>query len=94
MTPFALIVAALAAYRITRLLIDDEVIERPRNWVLDRFPLWLDNLFTCYWCIGFWVSVLVLAFAWNVPASSWVLAPFAISAVVGLIAERNGQNTE
>lgn len=48
----------------------------------------LAYLITCYWCAGFWISLAVVLAASLTPAAVWaVLAlPFALSAVVGLLA--------
>lgn len=65
---FALL--ALVAYRIWRLLAEDEVLERPRRWLV-RLPRdWdeenpiprayrneLGGFISCPWCLGFWISL-------------------------------------
>ena len=38
-TALVLLVLALAAYRITRLVVEDSLTERPRGWMRRRFPL-------------------------------------------------------
>jgi hypothetical protein len=82
--PFVLV--ALAAFRTWRVIAEDTILDRPRA----RFVGWLpkgEEFVTCPWCAGFWVSL-----AWWGAWEAWphwtliVAAPFAISAVVGLIA--------
>lgn len=85
------LILALGAYRITRLIIEDEVLDRPRDALFKRLepgkPIY--TLLTCYWCLGFWVSVLVVGLYWAVPGvAPWILAPFALSAVIGLIDQK------
>lgn len=86
-----LLIGILAAYRITRLIIEDEVLDAPRNAVFERIKPngYLYTLLTCYWCLGFWVSILVVGLIWLFPTvAPWVLAPFALSAAVGLIDQK------
>lgn len=78
-----LVVDLLAAYRLTRLVVDDTF--PPVKWLRDRIvaahttvvanpgggtvdkPGALAELVQCPWCAGFWVSVLVVAAHWAVP---------------------------
>ena len=85
------VILALASYRITRLVIEDEIADRPRNWLFKKIKpgSFFDTLLTCYWCLGFWVSVLVVGLYWAFPdVTPWILAPFALSALVGLIDQK------
>lgn len=84
------LILVFAAYRLTRLSIDDKITEGVRGWVLRRFdPTGKPHyFFTCYWCAGLWVSFGVFIFARIVPGANWILIPLAISAGVGIIAER------
>ncbi len=65
---FALL--ALAAYRIWRLLAEDEILEWPRRYLVRLPQTWdegdsiprayrnkLADFLTCPWCLGFWVSL-------------------------------------
>lgn len=91
---------ALAAFRIFRLLGEDTILDRPRAWAL-RLGNWQEGqrvpasyrekwgtFITCPWCAGFWISLAWWG-AWLVwPHGTLVAAtPFAISAVVGLVAK-------
>lgn len=76
-------------WRITRLLIYDNILDRPRNWV-KRQHAWLDALLSCPWCAGFWVSVaatigLYATGAVSLPILVWYLLPFAFSAIAGAL---------
>jgi len=95
------VVIALVAFRLWKLIADDRILERPREWVLDRIDVrrgstyWSDFI-VCPWCAGFWVSGLTLA-AYLSTLGSWpddlegaVVAVgvwFALSAVVGILGE-------
>lgn len=91
-TPDALtlLLLALGAYRFTLIFTTDVVTEPLREKIWSKFPpnTYLGYLFTCNWCMGFWVSAL-----WVV---AWIFAPdllvvvslvLAISAVIGLLSD-------
>lgn len=83
----ALLLAAFASHRATRLVIEDTVANRPRTWLAVRLPVKLSQLVVCAWCAGFWISgaavglVIVLGYvpvralplAWPAVASASVL---------------------
>jgi len=92
--PFA--VDALAAYRLTRLVVDDSILDGPRGRMLGRLdeptgPAWALKLgegLRCYWCVGMWAAAAVTAARWAAETpwrpTSWLLA---VSAAAGLIAQ-------
>jgi hypothetical protein len=84
-----LVVLGLGTFRIARLVVEDDITLPVRSWLFDRFPSdWLISLLSCVWCAGFWVSVGVAACWWLFPVVTWwVLLPFGLSAVAGLLAE-------
>jgi uncharacterized protein DUF1360 len=61
-----------------------------RVWRLSAGQPAVAYLVTCYWCSGFWIGAAVVLAASLIPATPWALiaAPFALSAVVGLLADR------
>jgi hypothetical protein len=74
------IVLSFAAYRITRFIVFDTLIDEPRNWLYrklstrgepkDRgryFKEKLMDLTSCTFCTGFWVSLIV----YSVYQSEW-----------------------
>ncbi len=82
------LILILAAYRITMLIIEDEILDVPRNAIFKRIKRggYLDTLLTCYRCLGFWVSILVVGLYWLFPeVTPWILAPFALSALVVIL---------
>ena len=85
-----LLLLGLGAYRFTLILTTDVVTETFREKIWSKFPpsTKFGYLFTCNWCMGFWVSLL-----WVL---GWVFAPdvlvvvslvLAISAVIGLLSD-------
>lgn len=86
------VVDALAAYRITRLLITDTILDRPRS-ALRQFALrhqrnMLLELIGCPWCLGAYVAAGVVA-ARRAAPGLWqpVACVLAFSAVTGLLSE-------
>lgn len=86
------LILALAVFRLYRLIAEDDILDRPRDWALDRLNeeqlTKLDKLITCPWCLGFWLSV-VTWLAW-LAAPDWTVGlsfPWALSAAVALIAK-------
>ncbi len=86
--PILTIIFALAAYRLTRLLIEDVATEPIRDFVWKRRPVTtkIGYLFTCYWCMGMWVAGSWFIFWGIVPEVALVLSLIlSISAFIGLI---------
>ena len=97
-TWWELTLASLAVYRLWRLLAVDEILDRPRLYLLkasgwkpgQQTPAgyrtkWADFLL-CPWCAGAWITLGAWVFWLFFPSLSLVVAtPFALSAVVGLI---------
>lgn len=82
------VVLVFAAYRVTRFVTVDTIVDVPRQWMLDRVPEKLGEGLTCPWCIGSWISFAVVAIAWlfvELPLpGAWFLA---VAAGVGLVAK-------
>lgn len=62
-----LAVAALASFRVTRLVTTDTIADRPRRavqaWALTNRHAKLEQLVSCSYCAGFWVTLAVVLFA-------------------------------
>lgn len=92
MTALAAIRDALAVYRLTKLVIDDEITSDLRDKVFEKFPpesTKIGYLFTCPWCVSIWIAAGLLVGKKIAPTAqenlSWVMAA---SAVTGLLEER------
>lgn len=98
-SPWVALILFAASFRIWRLLAEDELLERPRRWVVrlprdwddgmmlpEGYRLELAKFITCPWCFGFWITIVVWAL-WQIePHWTSVLAvPFALSAGVGIV---------
>jgi len=83
--PVALVLYAVAVYRLARLVTADTITERPRQWIAERGDRW--SLFiTCPWCTSVWLAAGWALLASLLPAGALVLgAILAWSAVAGLL---------
>jgi hypothetical protein len=86
-------VSALAAYRLTRLVIEDEITEPLRDKVVARFGAPQDSklsyLVHCPHCVSMYASVGIVMADMMVPRLARpVLRALALSAVVSLAYER------
>lgn len=88
------VVLVLACARLIRIFNVDEVATPLRSWVINkaeakhgRWWLFLEALVRCFWCSGFWVSLLVTSYAagmaaWLTPVT--LLQAAAATPVVAL----------
>jgi hypothetical protein len=84
--PTALTVSALAVYRLTRLLVEDEVTRPVRERLAENAEGRLAYFVTCPWCVSVWVGAAWVGFTAAAPAvAAPVGAAFAWSAVAGLL---------
>lgn len=83
------IILALAVYRASRIIIEDTVLDKFRNWVWSKSAPskgGIGYLLTCYWCASFWVASLVVVSYIIVPVPTIaVCAVLALSAAAGVI---------
>lgn len=97
---------ALACYRLFRLLAEDTILDRPRNWFVRLPRRWKEGdpippeyreklaiFITCPWCAGFWIC-LVVWLIWERWPHETVIAcvPLALSAVVGLLGKYTAED--
>lgn len=99
--PWPTLIDALATYRLTRLLVTDQLppVATLRNRLYQRTaarsPQWAVG-WVCAWCLGFWVAVVVVgahtlaALGGSTGANLFTLLmlPFAYSTVAGVLADR------
>lgn len=90
----SVIVDALAAARLTRLVTRDTITRRIRWWVrttehAGRLPLGSGDFVACPWCVGIWAAVAVLAARRFLPRK-WrpIAAVLACAEVAGLLAPK------
>lgn len=83
---------ALAVYRLTKLVIDDEITSDVRDKLFERFPpesTKIGFMLTCPWCVSIWAGLGVVA-ARRVAPELWdgLSTALAASSVTGLLEER------
>ena len=88
-----LVVLSAAAYRVSRFLVLDTLIDEPRSWVLDKlerkpglFYAKLTDLIGCPYCITIWVAGATVAvhhfFIDNMPVPIWTWLAVATGSLV------------
>ena len=89
--PYEFVLLALIAFRLWRLLAEDDIFEKPRRWLV-RLPYeWKEGqalpreykekwalFITCPWCAGAWISLLTYVI-WMATLGEW---PDSVSDVV------------
>lgn len=87
------IVFLLAVYRVTRLIIQDEILGDQRDWLYSKVKRGgkLEYLLGCPWCMSFWVAIPFAILYVVSPTGMMVVGlPLAGSAVTGLIDQKVG----
>lgn len=95
-TPQEMIMNSLATYRLTRLVIEDEITNDLRakayeqiNKLPDPVANKLSYFLTCPWCVSIWAAGLLLVLRRTSPElAEFVTGLLAASAVAGVISER------
>lgn len=99
---YALVILALASFRLYRLAAEDTILDRPRNWLVRLPPHWqegdqiprnyrdgLGAFIACPWCLGFWIAAAVWGCWYLTPDwTTGLSVPLALSALVGIVADR------
>ena len=86
-----LVVFLLAVYRTTRLILQDEILDGPREWAFSKAKPGgkLEYLLTCPWCLSFWVAIPLSILYLVSPTGMMVVGlPLAGSAVTGIIDQK------
>lgn len=86
-----LIVFLISVYRLTRLIIEDEIFDAPRDWAYSKVKPGgkLEYLLGCPWCASFWVAIPLTILYLVSPTGMMVAGlPLAGSAVSGFIYQK------
>lgn len=85
---------ALAAFRLSRLVVLDSLLETPRGAVIDRLleggpaARKLAEGLECTWCVGVWAATAVVALRRLAPrAGGTVVEVLAVAGAAGLVNE-------
>lgn len=85
------IVFSLSVYRVTRLLIEDEILDEVRDWAYTKVKPGgrLSYLMGCPWCLSFWVAIPLMILYIASPTGMMVVGlPLAGSAIAGMIYQK------
>lgn len=85
------VVFLLAVYRLSRLIIEDEILDDVRDWAFHRVKPGgkIEYLLTCYWCTSFWVAIPLAIMLIRFPDGMMVAGlPLAGSAVTGFLSQK------
>lgn len=89
---FALILLPIAIFRLCRLVIEDRLLETPREAVWKRFPpesSYLGYLITCYWCLSLWFAAIMVVLVLFFPIPTLIVAGIlAFSAIASLMDQK------
>jgi len=92
MSGITFIILALAIFRLTRVIVADEIFSDIRNKIWKKFrpdKTYIGFFFTCEWCVSMWVALpTVVFYAINPSITLLVGCIFALSAVSSLITAR------
>jgi hypothetical protein len=85
-----LIIGGLATYRLSKVFVDDQILNGFRNLLWRRFPPETNKfgyLFTCMWCMSIWTASLIVVSSIIIPTITlYVSLVLALSAIAGLLA--------
>lgn len=81
--PYQFVLLCLAAYRLWRLLAEDDILNRPRRWLVRLPSTWKEGdsfpskyrkeyalFLNCPWCAGAWISLLTYI-GWIAVLGDW-----------------------
>jgi hypothetical protein len=86
------VIGALAAHRLTRLVIQDVITAKPRNAILKKYPPTQESwsyLLTCPWCASMYTGLAVAVLQGKGgSAGRGLVYALALSSAVGIAEER------
>jgi hypothetical protein len=85
------VILSLFVYRLTRLIVIDEIFTPVRDWVWMKTTAnsQIAYFFTCSWCVSLWVALpVVFSYAFFPSMTILIGCIFTLSAIAGLITAR------
>lgn len=83
-----LLLDILAVYRLTKLVLDDQIMAEVREKIWEKFPpesTKIGYLITCPWCTSIWMGAAIFALRKASPESAtYVSSLLASSAITGI----------
>lgn len=85
----SLLLDIVAVYRLTKLVLDDQILDDVRNKIWDRYPpesTKIGYLFTCPWCTSIWAGLLIFGLRKTNPQfADYLSSTLTASAVTGVL---------
>lgn len=82
-------VIVLATYRMTRILVFEKIFKYFRDALKRRENLYLigtlSSIITCPWCLGVWVTLIIVVFYYLVPYGDLLVYVLALAGVASVV---------
>jgi hypothetical protein len=82
-------VIILATYRMTRILVFEKIFKYLRDVLKRREDYYLigtlSSIITCPWCLGVWVTLVIIVFYYLVPYGDLLVYVLALAGIASLI---------
>ena len=79
----------LASYRMTRILVFEKIFKYLRDVLKKREGLYvigtLSSIITCPWCMGVWVTLIIIIFYYLVPYGALLVYVLALAGLASLV---------
>jgi hypothetical protein len=83
------VIIILASYRMTRILVFEKIFKYLRDVLKRREGLYvigtLSSIITCPWCMGVWVTLVIIIFYYLIPYGALLVYVMALAGVASLI---------
>jgi hypothetical protein len=83
------VVIILATYRMTRILVFEKIFKYLRDVLKRREDLYLigtlSSIITCPWCLGVWVTLIIVMFYYLVPYGALLVYVLALAGIASLV---------
>jgi len=83
------VIIILASYRMTRILVFEKIFKYLRDVLKKREGLYvigtLSSIITCPWCMGVWVTLVIIIFYYLIPYGALLVYVMALAGVASLI---------
>ena len=83
------LIIILASYRMTRILVFEKIFKYLRDVLKRREDLYLigtvSSIITCPWCLGVWVTLIIVVFYYLVPFGDLLVYVLALAGVASIV---------
>jgi hypothetical protein len=82
-------IIVLASYRMTRILVFEKIFKYLRDVLKRREDLYVigtvSSIITCPWCLGVWVTLIIIVFYYLVPFGDLLVFVLALAGVASIL---------